>query len=105
MLAFLHQYAYFFSLIFFILPVSLAFDATTGFRVLKKLATPKGITLILISIVFWSLFDILWMHGLGAFPEHRVIATVAGVPVEEMLLFVLGFYNIAAVFVWAKQRI
>lgn len=101
---FIHQYAYFFSLLFFILPISLAFDATIKFQVLKKLITPKGLAFVLISIVFWSLFDIFWTHNLGMFPEERMIATVAGVPIEEMLLFVLGFYNIATVFAWAKQR-
>ncbi len=101
---FIHQYAYLFSLVFFILPISLAFDAATGFAVLKKFATLKGLLFIALSIVFWSAYDVFWIGQLGSFPPHRVIATIYGVPLEEMLLFVMGFYNIAAILTWSKRR-
>ena len=103
MLAIVHQYAYFFSILFFILPISVAFDAATGFAVWKKLITPLGIFFVLLSILFWSAFDIFWIHGLGSFPSDRILYAFMGVPIEEMMLFAVAFYNIAAIFRWSKR--
>lgn len=104
MLETIHQYGYFFSLLLLILPVSLAFDKATGFNALKALASRKGFTFMLISVIFWSLFDIFWVRGLGTFPDNRILFKIGGVPIEEMLFFVIGFYNIAAIFSWSKRK-
>lgn len=99
-----HQHAYFFSLVLFILPVSIAFDATIGFRVIRKLATPKAALAILGTVILLSLFDVFWLRGLGYFPSERVMFSIAGIPLEEMLLFAVGFYNLGAIFAWAKAK-
>lgn len=104
MFSLVHQYAYFFSLLLFILPVSLIFDASIRFKVIKKLTTLKGLVFILISVIFWSLFDVFWIHTAGAFPANRTLFTIGGVPIEEMLLFVLAFYSTGVIFVWAKEK-
>ena len=99
----IHQYAYFWSLVLFVLPFSAGFDAALRFHVARRLLTLRGMAFIAISIAFWSAFDMLWIHALGSFPADRVIATIWGVPLEEMLLFVLAFYNIGSIFAWAKH--
>ena len=101
---FIHQYGYFFSLVLFILPVSIGFDALTGFSVVRKLMTLKSAIVILATVAFLSLFDVFWLRGSGIFPANRIIVTVFGVPVEEMLLFAIGFYNVGAILAWAKKR-
>lgn len=105
MLEIIHQYGYFFSLILFILPVSIIFDANIKFRAANALLTSKGIFFIIISILFWFLFDLLfWTNGLGSFPDNRVLFKIHKIAFEEIVLFVIGFYNIAAIFSWAKEK-
>lgn len=104
MLAVINQYAYFFSLLLFILPVSVAFDSGTRFSVAKKMATGRGVAFILASILVWSVYDLFWIRHLGSFPSDRILASVVGIPLEEMLLFGLALYNIGAIFAWGKQR-
>ena len=99
-----HQYAYLASLIFFILPLSIFFDSMTSFKVGRALITAKGLAFIVLSVVFWSMYDVFWINHLGNFPSNRVLFSVYGVPFEEMLLFALGLYNIGAILAWAKQN-
>jgi len=102
MITFVHQYAYFFSLVLFIFPVSVAFDGMSGFKVAKKLMTLKGLIYLILSVVFWSTYDIFWIGELGHFPTNRVLFTIGGIPMEEMILFAIGLYNIGAIFTWSK---
>lgn len=103
-ISFIHQYAYLFSLLFFILPVSIAFDWAVNFSVARKFATIKAALFIILTVLFWSAFDLFWIDKLGNFPSGRIIGHLGVVPIEEILLFVLGFYNIASVFIWSKRK-
>ncbi|RJQ36717.1 hypothetical protein C4552_02375 [Candidatus Parcubacteria bacterium] len=86
------------------MPISIAFDAAGDFRVGRRLLTWRGAAVLAVTILYWSIFDAFWIRYLGNFPNNRIIATVAGVPIEEMLLFVLAFYNVAAILIWAKRN-
>ena len=101
---FIHPYAYFFSLIFAILPLTLLIDSRIGFSVIRRLFSKAGFFHLLLTVVFWSVFDVLWIKKLGSFPQDRIIASISGVPIEEMLFFVLAFYNVITVFAWAKDK-
>ena len=104
MIGFIHQYAYLFSLVLFILPISILFDSRIGFKVARKLMTRQGVSYLVLSVAFWSTYDLFWISKLGHFPPDRILFTVGGVPFEEMLLFAVGLYNIGAIFTWAKGK-
>src|SRR5438034_3346073 len=104
MIDLIHQYAYLFSLVLFILPISVFFDSMTGFKVARKLATARGASYLALSVAFWSAYDLFWIGELGHFPPNRILFTIGGVPFEEMLLFAIGLYNIGAIFTWAKDK-
>ena len=104
-LSFIHQYAYFFSLVLGILPITLLIDSRMHFFVLRKILTKKGLLYVLLSILFWSAYDLLWIRKLGFFPPDRILFFVLGVPIEEMLVFAFGFYNVLTVFAYVKMKV
>jgi hypothetical protein len=101
---FIHQYAYFFSLILAILPLTLFLDSRVDFGVLRKILTKRGLGYLFLTVAFWSAYDLIWVRQLGSFPPERILLAIFGVPIEEMLLFAIGFYNVLTVFALAKKK-
>ncbi len=100
----IYQYAYFFSLMLIILPLTLFIDYWLEFAVLKKLLTKQGLIYLAATIAFWSAYDLIWTRQLGSFPANRIIFSVLGVPLEEILLFGIGFYNVITIFAFTKKK-
>lgn len=86
-----------------ILPLTFLIDYWLNFAVLKKILTKDGIIYLAMTIIFWSAYDLIWMRNLGLFPEDRIVFSIVGIPLEEIMLFAIGFYNVLAIFALTKK--